>query len=180
MKRRFIFTLAGTISLLISAGSYAAHHTENEKKVMMNNLQNNKTIGSISISSHEDEGVVFTPNLSGLTPGAHGFHVHQFGDCSTTMKDGEKVVGGAAGGHFDPENTNSHRAPWSEKGHDGDLPVLYVDEKGDATQPVYAPELELEDIQGLALMIHAGGDNYSDSPEKLGGGGERVACGVIK
>ncbi len=28
-------------------------------------------------------------------------------------------------------------------------------------------------------MIHAGGDNYSDTPEKLGGGGARVACGVI-
>ena len=95
------------------------------------------------------------------------------------MKDGKKVLGGAAGGHFDPENTGSHSVPWSEEGHEGDLPTLYVDESGNATQPVFAPELELEDIEGRAIMIHAGGDNYSDSPAKLGGGGERVACGVI-
>ena len=59
------------------------------------------------------------------------------------------------------------------------MPTLYVDENGKATQPVFAPELELEDIEGRAIMIHAGGDNYSDSPKALGGGGERVACGVI-
>jgi len=56
---------------------------------------------------------------------------------------------------------------------------IAVDENGKATQPIFAPELELEDIEGRALMIHAGGDNYSDSPKKLGGGGERVACGLI-
>ncbi|MEC7081637.1 MAG: superoxide dismutase family protein, partial [Pseudomonadota bacterium] len=104
---------------------------------------------------------------------------HQNGDCSPAMTDGKKVLGGAAGGHFDPEDTGKHRAPWSEKGHKGDLPVLYVDENGNATQPIFAPELELDDIEGRALMIHAGGDNYSDSPKKLGGGGDRVACGVI-
>ncbi|MRR17699.1 MAG: superoxide dismutase [Cu-Zn] SodC1, partial [Deltaproteobacteria bacterium] len=31
-----------------------------------------------------------------------------------------------------------------------------------------------------SLMIHVGGDNYSDVPEKLGGGGGRLACGVVK
>ncbi len=56
---------------------------------------------------------------------------------------------------------------------------INVDENGNATQPIFAPELELDDIEGRALMIHAGGDNYSDSPKKLGGGGDRVACGVI-
>lgn len=178
MKKRLLTTLAGSISLVLSAGSFASHHEEG-KEVMMKNLETGNAIGTVMVSSHDDDGVVFTPKLSGLTPGVHGFHVHQNGDCSSAMKDGKKVLGGAAGGHFDPENTDKHRAPWSERGHEGDLPVLYVNEEGEATQPIFAPELELEDIEGRALMIHAGGDNYSDSPKKLGGGGKRVACGVI-
>ena len=179
MKKRLQFTLAGSISLLLSAGCIAGHHNDDGKEVMMKNLETGNSIGSVMVSSYDDDGVVFTPKLSGLTPGVHGFHVHQNGDCSPSMKDGKKVLGGAAGGHFDPEDTGKHRTPWSEKGHEGDLPVIYVDENGNADQPIFAPELELEDIEGRALMIHAGGDNYSDTPKKLGGGGERVACGII-
>ncbi|MFP5305560.1 MAG: superoxide dismutase family protein, partial [Gammaproteobacteria bacterium] len=47
-----------------------------------------------------------------------------------------------------------------------------------ARQPVLAPRIEPQQIEGHALMIHAGGDNYSDQPQKLGGGGARIACGV--
>src|SRR5690606_1630249 len=61
-----------------------------------------------------------------------------------------------------------------------DLPPLYVDEDGSARHPVLAPRLKLADLQGRAIMIHAGGDNYADEPSKLGGGGSRVACGVVK
>ncbi len=171
MKKRLLSTLAGSLTLVLSASSFAGHHDSDGKEVIMNNLETGMSMGSVMVSSYDDDGVVFTPNLSGFTPGIHGFHVHQNGDCSPAMKDGKKVLGGAAGGHFDPEGTGKHRAPWSEKGHEGDLPVLYVDENG--------KELELDDIEGRALMIHAGGDNYSDSPKKLGGGGDRVACGVI-
>jgi Cu-Zn family superoxide dismutase len=35
-------------------------------------------------------------------------------------------------------------------------------------------------VKGKALMIHAGGDNYADQPKPLGGGGDRIACGVIQ
>jgi Cu-Zn family superoxide dismutase len=45
---------------------------------------------------------------------------------------------------------------------------------------VIAPNLKLADVKGRAIMIHAGGDNYSDQPAPLGGGGARIACGVIK
>lgn len=63
----------------------------------------------------------------------------------------------------------------------GDLPVLIVAADGMAHQPVLAPRIdELDKIKGLALMVHAGGDNHADHPEPLGGGGARVACGVIK
>jgi Cu-Zn family superoxide dismutase len=72
-----------------------------------------------------------------------------------------------------------HGYPQGE-GHLGDLPAITVNADGTATSAVQAPRLSLDAIQGRALMIHAGGDNYSDTPEALGGGGARIACGVIE
>lgn len=134
-------------------------------------------IGTVT-ASDTPEGLRLTPNLAGLVTGAHGFHVHTNPDCGTGIKDGEVVPGLAAGGHFDPEQTGRHEGP-NGKGHLGDLPVLMVDASGDATTPVVAPRLERADLIGHSLMIHADGDNYSDEPKPLGGGGARVACGVI-
>ena len=70
--------------------------------------------------------------------------------------------------------------PYNTGGHKGDLPVLVVGADGDASLPVLAPQLRVKDVRGRSLMIHEGGDNYSDQPEPLGGGGTRIACGVIK
>ena len=129
-----------------------------------------KSIGTIQ---EEDSfcGVLLTPNLHDLPPGVHGFHVHEKPDCANN--------GMAAGGHLDPAHTNEHNGPYKQAGHLGDLPVLIVDKDGQATLPTLAPRFKLADIEGHAFMIHAGGDNYSDKPQKLGGGGERIACGII-
>ena len=135
-------------------------------------------IGTITASTGP-YGTVLTPNLHGLPPGLHGFHVHQNPSCGAGEKDGKRVVGLAAGGHYDPSNTGRHAGPYGD-GHLGDLPPLYVDGGGNATHPVLAPRLKVSDLQGRSLMIHAGGDNYSDDPQTLGGGGARVACGVVE
>jgi len=95
------------------------------------------------------------------------------------MKDNKPIAGMAAGGHYDPAGTAKHEGPYGQ-GHLGDLPALYVGTDGNATLPVLAPRLKMTDLKGRALMIHAGGDNYSDVPAPLGGGGARMACGVIK
>lgn len=136
-------------------------------------------IGEIVISE-SDYGLVFTPDLTGLSPGVHGFHIHENGSCGPKVVDGKTVPAGAAGGHYDPENTKVHDTPWG-KGHKGDLPALYVDHQGKASQPVLAPRLKKTDeIKNRAIMIHVGGDNHSDHPAPLGGGGARMACGVIR
>lgn len=135
-------------------------------------------IGTVKLSDSE-EGLVITPNITQLTPGAHGFHIHEKPSCDTTEKDGVKVPGGAAGSHYDPQSSGKHEGPEGH-GHHGDLPVLIANDAGVAAQPVVAPRLKLSDVKGRSLMIHAGGDNYSDQPKPLGGGGGRVACGVIE
>lgn len=138
-----------------------------------------KQVGIVRIET-SDYGLVFTPQLSGLQPGTHGFHVHAEGSCAVAEKDGKKVAAGAAGGHWDPEKTGKHGYPWGN-GHLGDLPSLYVNADGKTSQPVLAPRLEeLAALKGHALMVHAGGDNHADHPAPLGGGGDRVACGVIE
>ena len=88
--------------------------------------------------------------------------------------------GFGAGGHFDPDATKKHLGPDAMGGHKGDLPVLKVAANGTAKASLLAPHLKLADVSGHALMIHAGGDNYSDLPKPLGGGGARIACGVVQ
>ncbi len=131
--------------------------------------QKDKELGIVTAVDTQ-YGLLLTPNLTGLPPGAHGFHIHQNPSC--------RDQGMGAGGHLDPYHTNKHLGPYNSAGHLGDLPILFVDENGRATLPVLAPRLKLSDIQNHSLMIHAGGDNYSDNP-KMGGGGERIACGVV-
>lgn len=135
-------------------------------------------LGKVHIAETE-HGLVFTPNLRDLPPGLHGFHVHENPSCAAAEKDGKMTAAQGAGGHLDPEESGRHAAPW-EDGHAGDLPALYVDEDGVADQPVLAPRLELDDVRERSLMIHEGGDNYADVPEPLGGGGKRIACGVVR
>lgn len=137
-----------------------------------------KSIGNITVTETA-YGLVFTPSLEGLSAGVHGFHVHENPSCQPKEKDGKMVAALAAGGHYDPKGTKRHGMPWGD-GHLGDLPGLIVSADGKADYAVLAPRLKMADIQSRAIIIHAGGDNYSDQPAALGGGGTRLACGIIK
>ena len=137
-----------------------------------------KSIGTVRIADHK-EGLVLIPKLKGLQPGEHGFHFHENPSCKPKEQDGQMTAGLAAGGHYDPDKTGKHAGP-TGKGHLGDLPALVVNDKGVAEGRLVAPRLKVSNLKGRSLMIHAGGDNYSDDPKPLGGGGARVACGVIK
>ncbi|WP_162063797.1 superoxide dismutase family protein [Vibrio taketomensis] len=175
MKR----TLLALALCSISSFALADSSANDEISVEMIDLNSGNSAGTIVITASQ-YGTVFTPNLTGLTPGQHGFHVHTNPSCDSVEKDGKTVVGGAAGGHYDPANTGKHGQPWTDDNHLGDLPALFVDSDGKATSPVIAPRVKLADLDGRALMIHAGGDNYSDKPAPLGGGGARMVCGVMK
>ena len=123
---------------------------------------------------------MFKLGLNGLPPGAHGFHVHENGDCDPNLVNGARIPAGGAGGHFDPNHTGKHAGPAGE-GHFGDLPLIEVAADGTANQSLVAPRIkDPVSLKGHAVVIHSGGDNYSDLPSRLGGGGSRIACGVIE
>lgn len=172
MKR----TLIALITLACSAGASAASQEVTLHQVSTQGV--GEAVGKVTITE-TDYGLQFTPALSGMKPGIHGFHVHAKGSCEPGESQGKTVAAGAAGGHLDPQNSGKHLGPYAD-GHPGDLPALYVTDDGKASYPVVAPRLKsLSDIKGKALMVHVGGDNHADHPEPLGGGGARLACGVI-
>jgi Cu-Zn family superoxide dismutase len=135
-------------------------------------------VGTVNIAPAAGGGVTLTPDLHGLPPGSHGFHVHELANCGAKEQDGKMQPGLLAGGHYDPGKTGKHEGPEGQ-GHHGDLPVLVVDADGRARTPLTAKRLALNDVADRALVIHEGGDNYSDQPKPVGGGGKRIACGIV-
>jgi len=174
MKR--ILTVAAAI--LLMSGVAVAEDKLTIRMFSINSQGAGEPIGTLT-AENSPYGTVLHPDLEGLSPGLHGFHVHQNPSCDPAEKDGRTVAGLAAGGHYDPQNTGSHKGPYAQ-GHRGDLPALYFDPNGRADLPVLAPRIQISDLKGRALILHAGGDNYSDQPKALGGGGPRVACGIVK
>jgi len=174
-KLQTLLGMTGALALALPQAALAQEIT------VTVNLTDANGIGSrVGIVTLEDTeyGMLITPYLVKLTPGVHGFHVHQNPDCGPAEKNGKIVPGLAAGGHFDPSGSGVHEGPYGN-GHLGDLPPLFVTEDGAAQTSVLAPRLKTEDVKGRSLMIHMKGDNFSDDPKPLGGGGPRLACGVI-
>jgi Cu-Zn family superoxide dismutase len=169
----------GWLALMAALSIGSAHAASKEVEINLVSAEGApQPIGMVKIEETQ-YGLLFTPQLKSLPPGIHGFHVHQNGSCASAMKDGKPSAAEAAGGHFDPAKTGMHLGPYGN-GHLGDLPAIYVNADGTATYPVLAPRIKkLSEIDGHALMVHAGGDNHADMPAPLGGGGARMACGVI-
>lgn len=141
-----------------------------------------KFLGIIRVENRVD-GTLFQPQMEGLPPGLHGFHIHENPNCTASAEEGQGAIGkdmvpaGNAGGHLDPGINGNHAGPYGD-GHVGDLPNLFVREDGTAQHPVFAPRVKLMDVKSHALVIHENPDNYTDDPEN-GGSGARIACGAV-
>ena len=119
-----------------------------------------------------DKGVHVTANLTGLTPGRHGFHIHEFGDINS--EDGS-----SAGGHFNPMGM-PHSMPTSDKRHEGDMGNIEADENGSAHLDYIDSVMKLNgeySLIGHAVIIHAKEDDFKTQP--TGNAGARVGYGVV-
>ncbi len=137
-----------------------------------------ESLGQVSFSESAG-GLLINVSLSGLPEGEHGFHLHEHASCAPHHETGGAITpAGAAGAHYDPDATGTHLGP-EGAGHLGDLPRLQASPDGRVQAELVAPRISsLSQVRGRALMVHAGGDNYTDTPAN-GGGGARLACAVI-
>jgi len=133
----------------------------------------NTTKGTVTFSQ-KDRVVLVVARMSGLTPGSHGFHVHEKGDCSAADAM-------SAGGHFNPLG-KPHAHPSTAERHTGDMPMLVADASGNAT---LTAELDLlgigagaGDVVGKSVVVHKDPDDFTTQP--AGNSGPRIACGVIR
>lgn len=120
-----------------------------------------------------DEGVRVVANVSGLAPGEHGFHIHEFGDCSAP--DAE-----SAGGHYAPYG-NPHGAPTDSVRHMGDLGNITVGADSSGQLVWVDPMIEMTGVNsiiGKSVIVHQNPDDFTTQP--TGGAGPRLACGVIE
>lgn len=126
-------------------------------------------------------GVEITATVTGLKPGAHGFHLHAVGTC-------EAPGFTSAGGHFDPGPNGNGDPDANHPFHMGDLPNLVADAGGKATLKAITTRVTLGpgplsvfDTDGTAVIVHANGDTGVTAESKAGlSGGPRAACGVVR
>jgi len=132
----------------------------------------NETRGTVTFTRNGDKFRVVA-NVSGLAPGAHGFHIHEKGDCSAPDAT-------SAGGHFNPTN-KPHGNPAAGEHHGGDMPMLEADASGNAKVDVTLDTVTLgsgpNGIVGRGVVVHKDVDDYRSQP--AGNSGARVACGTI-
>jgi Cu-Zn family superoxide dismutase len=138
-----------------------------------------KTIGTATLTE-APHGVLLRIEAKGLTPGWHGLHFHEKGDCGTPDFK-------SAGAHVHTTTAVVHGMLNPDGNDNGDLPNLFAATDGAATAEVYSPMVSLNgaggrpgllDADGSSIVIHASPDDYKTQP--IGGAGARVACGVVK
>jgi Cu-Zn family superoxide dismutase len=115
-----------------------------------------------------------TIRVANATPGKHGVHLHETGDCAAPDA-------ASAGKHFNPTNM-SHGGPEGGPHHSGDLGNIDVGADGTGTLTLTTKDLTLADgpngVVGRAVIVHEKIDDLTSQP--AGNSGPRVSCGVVK
>lgn len=156
----------------VSGGSDKKTSKIIKAKVILSPTKGNKAHGTVFFTSVQ-EGVKVVADLDGLTPGKHGFHVHEKGDCSAPDAS-------SAGAHYNPSNSH-HGSPDSKDRHAGDLGNIEADSVGHAHYERIDAVIKLEgpnSIIGRSVIVHAEPDDFISQPS--GNAGAKVSCGVIE
>jgi len=131
--------------------------------------------GTILLMQSPGTPTLIKGTITGLEPGAHGFHIHEFGD----MSDGCKSMGG----HYNPDEVNHGDL---NEGHVGDLGNIEADENGKSEFSIRADRVDLigdRSVVGRGIVVHADPDDLGKGGDeeslKTGNAGDRLACGVI-
>lgn len=173
-----MFKLSSTAAALlitiaaVSQTLSAAENNITKASAFLHPTKGNQVQGKVTFTA-VNGGVKIVADVDNLTPGKHGFHIHEFGDCSAPD-------GSSAGGHFNPGGMK-HGAPDSLERHAGDLGNIVADGKGHAHYEVVDKVIKLNgphSIVGRSVVVHALPDDFVTQP--TGNSGGRVACGIIE
>ncbi len=177
--KRIAFLSAAVALATLSGCSYLPTHLPGNQPVLLAMLEprsGSQVSGRVSFKPVGDKLLV-EAYVTGLTPGEHGFHVHEGGDCSALDASGAK-------GHFNPAGMphgHHHRMHYTQR-HAGDLPNLVADASGQAYYRAEVTGLRVDGsalgLIGRSVIVHADADDYQSQP--AGNSGRRIACGVIK
>ena len=135
---------------------------------VLNPTQGNTAQGVVTFTQ-EEGGVHIVAKFTGVPKGEHGFHIHEFGDCSAPD-------GTSAGSHFNPSGV-AHAGRDAEKRHMGDMGNVTADEQGNIALDYVDKHIKLATIIGHGMILHANPDDFTTQP--TGNAGGRIACGVI-
>jgi Cu-Zn family superoxide dismutase len=165
--------LASATGLIALAQTSMAKPSTSSKAIaVLHPTAGNKVSGTVTFTPAAD-GVQVHAEITGLTPGKHGFHVHEFGDCSATDLS-------SAGGHFNPTN-QPHAGPDAAARHEGDMGNVEADGSGNAKLDYVDHQISLandaKSAIGRSVVVHAKPDDLKTQP--AGDSGARIACGVI-
>lgn len=178
MKRNILNTFVLGFLALASYGSAQNGDAQADKgnikkaEAILSPTQGNQVSGVVTFVAEGDQ-IRVVADVKGLTPGKHGFHIHEKGDCSAPD-------GSSAGGHFNPD-THNHGAPDAKDRHAGDLGNIEADKDGNAHYEIVDSIIKLDgpnSIVGRAVIVHEKPDDFVTQP--TGNAGNRLACGVIK
>jgi Cu-Zn family superoxide dismutase len=184
--------IAAALGLAVAAGCQSstqnqthAHHHEAASKpdtmmpvtkaiAVLHPTQGNQARGTVRFTQEGKDTVRVVVELTGLAPNsAHGFHIHEFGDCSAPDAS-------SAGGHFNPEGA-PHGGPESPQRHAGDLGNVTANEQGNVHVEMTIHGVTVgahpNPILGRSVVLHAKADDLKSQPS--GESGARIACGVI-
>lgn len=172
MKKIALVSSMMSLSLMAATTAFAA---TTSAEAPLAATAGNKVTGTVSFEQGKDSLRV-KGRIEGLTPGLHGFHIHEKGDCSAPD-------GTSAGGHFNPATTQ-HGDPAKPMHHGGDFGNLNANDKGVAELDVKVllTQINLTDgnpanAVGRSVIVHAAPDDMVTQP--TGNSGARLACGVI-
>jgi Cu-Zn family superoxide dismutase len=130
------------------------------------------------VTAWQDQtGTNFKIVVTRFSPGYKGFNLLAHGDCSPAIRGGFMELGGAAGGVYNPTGARSHNGPWGG-GFIGALPKTEANANGWIFMTLVAPEVQLVDLRGRALVLREHNDNYKSAPP-LGGAGGIASCGLV-
>ena len=166
------------LSIMLAACSALSSNTDSASESSSFPIHNTQgaEIGSLSIESIKGGGVQVGVNISGLTPGTHAMHFHEFGRCDAPDFK-------SAGGHYNPAGVPHGHVEGGN--HAGDMMNIEASADGTGLFTVTNKKVNIKggslpalmDADGTALIIHGGADDYTSQPS--GAAGPRVACAVI-